>query len=50
MDRNGRNSPSLRNAEETMIQVAINGAAGRMGRRFVDLVTQEEDMQVAAAL
>ena len=33
-----------------MIQVAINGAAGRMGRRFVDLVTQEEDMQVAAAL
>jgi len=33
-----------------MIKVAINGAAGRMGRRFVDLVTREDDMQVAAAL
>ena len=33
-----------------MIDIAINGAAGRMGRRFVDLVTREEDMQVTAAL
>ena len=33
-----------------MIKVAINGAAGRMGRRLVALVTEEDDMQVVAAL
>ncbi len=33
-----------------MIRVAINGSAGRMGRRFVDLIAQEDDMQVVAAL
>jgi 4-hydroxy-tetrahydrodipicolinate reductase len=33
-----------------MIRVAINGAAGRMGRRLVDLVSHEEDMSVVAAL
>ncbi len=33
-----------------MIRVAINGAAGRMGRRLVDLISDEKDMQVVAAL
>ena len=33
-----------------MIRVAINGAAGRMGRRLVDLASGEEDMRVVAAL
>ena len=33
-----------------MIRVAINGAAGRMGRRLVDLAAGEADMQVVAAL
>ena len=33
-----------------MIKVAINGAAGRMGRRLVALVSEEDDMQVLAAL
>ena len=33
-----------------MIRVAINGAAGRMGRRLVDLVCHEKDMRVVAAL
>jgi 4-hydroxy-tetrahydrodipicolinate reductase len=33
-----------------MIRVAINGAAGRMGRRLVDLVSREEGMELVAAL
>ncbi len=33
-----------------MIRVAINGAAGRMGRRLVDLISRERDMRVTAAL
>jgi 4-hydroxy-tetrahydrodipicolinate reductase len=36
--------------EATMIRVAINGAAGRMGRRLVDLVSHEKGMKVVAAL
>ena len=32
-----------------MIRVAINGAAGRMGRRLVDLVSHEPGMKVVAA-
>ena len=33
-----------------MIQVVINGAAGRMGRRLINLVRNEEDMTLVAAL
>jgi len=33
-----------------MIHVAINGAAGRMGRRLINFVHGEEDMTLAAAL
>jgi len=33
-----------------MIRVAINGAAGRMGKRLVALCTEEADIAVAAAL
>ena len=32
-----------------MIRVAINGAAGRMGRRLVDLVSREQGMKLVAA-
>jgi len=35
---------------EEMIRVAINGAAGRMGRRLVALASAEDGMQVVAAL
>lgn len=33
-----------------MIRIAINGAAGRMGLRLVDLISREKDMRVVAAL
>ncbi|MHA1570534.1 MAG: 4-hydroxy-tetrahydrodipicolinate reductase [Alphaproteobacteria bacterium] len=33
-----------------MIRVAINGACGRMGRRLVAMVSEEDDMGVVAAL
>ena len=36
--------------ETTVVRVAINGAAGRMGRRLVDLISREPGMQVVAAL
>ena len=32
-----------------MIRVAINGAAGRMGRRLLDLASHEQEMKVVAA-
>lgn len=33
-----------------MVRIAINGAAGRMGRRLVDLISREHGMCVVAAL
>jgi 4-hydroxy-tetrahydrodipicolinate reductase len=33
-----------------MIRVAVNGAAGRMGRRVVALLAEQEDMQLVCAL
>ncbi len=33
-----------------MLRIGINGAAGRMGRRLVALVTEAEDLELAAAL
>ena len=33
-----------------MIRIAINGAAGRMGRRLVDLISREKELRLVAAL
>ena len=33
-----------------MIRVAINGACGRMGRRLVEIVGEQDDMKIVAAL
>jgi len=33
-----------------MIKLAINGAAGRMGHRLIDLATQDETLQLVAAV
>jgi len=36
--------------ENQMIRVAIGGAGGRMGRRLIDLIAHETDMQIVAAM
>ena len=39
-----------RNIMSELIRVGINGAAGRMGRRIIDLTHQDDELCVAAAL